>query len=78
MVLPTAVDKLGEGGNHFQIKNSLISMHVGTFLKDSGHFQFVALEPTQLFQLIRLMTCLGIVQVFQSCTNVRHWTSSIN
>ena len=48
MVLPTAVDKLGEGGNHFQIKNSLILTHIGTFLNDSGHFRYVALESTQL------------------------------
>ena len=77
MVLPTAVDKLGEGGNHFQIKDSLISTHIGTISKDSGHFRYIASKPSQLVQLIQRMTCLGIVKVFQNCTIVQHCTSNI-
>ena len=76
MVLPTAVDKLGEGGNHFQIKKSFVSTRVGTISKDSDHFRYIASKPSQLVQLIQLMSCLGIA--FQNCTNVRHSTASIN
>ena len=62
MVLPTAVDKLGEGGNHFQIKQKFVSTHLCTILKDWG--------------LLRKHK-LGIAQVFQNCNKVRDCTSAI-
>ena len=74
MVLPTAVDKLGEGGNHFQIKQKFVSTHLFTILKDSGLLR----QATQLAQSDQIMTELGIAQVFQNCTNVRDCTSAMN
>ena len=73
MVLPTAVDKLGEGGNHFQIKK-IVWTHLCTILKDSGLLR----QATQLAQSDQIMTELGIAQVFQNCTNVRDNTSAMN
>ena len=74
MVLPTAVDKLGEGGNHFQIKQKFVSTHLCTILKAWGLLR----KHTQLVKSDQIMTELGIVQVFRNCTNVRDCTSAMN
>lgn len=73
MVLPTAVDKLGEGGNHFQIKQKFVSTHLFTILKDSGLLH----KPTQLARSGQIMSELGFVQVFQNFTKVRDCTPAI-
>jgi len=73
MVLPTAVDKLGEGGNHFQIKQKFVSTILCTILKDWGLLR----KHTQLAKSDQIMTQLGIAQVFQNCNKVRDCTSAI-